>query len=124
MELTWYRADTSFASHDKVLALVGTYGAKGKQAGFVYHCALGHAVGHGTDGTIKRTSLPWLHGNAGDAAVLVQAGLWEACEEGWRIVNFGNRQVVGAAQQVIHDTKSAAGKKGAKARWDGDSDDE
>lgn len=120
MELTWFRADTAFASHDKVLALVEKHGTKGKQAGFVYLCALGHAVGHSSDGVIKRTSLRWVHGTAGDAALLVLEGFWEPCDEGWRIKNFGTRQVVGAAQQVIHDSKSAAGKKGADARWHGD----
>lgn len=117
MELTWYRADTSFASHDKVLELVETYGEKGKAAGFVYQCALGHAVGHGTDGLVKRTSLRAMHGKPADAAILVASDLWEEADGGWRIRNFGNRQVVGAAQQVIHDSKSAAGKKGAEKRW-------
>lgn len=123
MELTWYRSDTSFASHDKVLELIENYGVKGKAAGFVYLCALGHSVGHGTDGLVKRTSLRALHGNAGDAALLVKAGFWEPVEMGWHIVNFGTRQVVGAAQQVIHDSKSAAGKKGSDVRW-GDGKDE
>lgn len=123
MELTWYRSDTSFASHDKVLELIETYGPKGKAAGFVYLCALGHSVGHGTDGLVKRTSLRALHGTPGDAALLVAAGFWEACDSGWHIVNYGTRQVVGAAQQVIHDSKSAAGTKGAQARW-GDGKDE
>lgn len=117
MELTWFRADTSFASHDKVLELVEIHGPKGKQAGFVYQCALGHSVGHGTDGLIKRTSLRALHGTPGDAAILVQADMWEVVPNGWHIKNFGTRQVVGAAQQVISEQKSAAGKKGAKERW-------
>lgn len=120
MELPWYRADTSFYGHDKVLALVEEFGAKGKQAGFVYQCALGHAVGYQTDGTIRRTSLRSIHGTPGDAAVLVKAGFWEEIDGGWRIVNFGTRQVLGAAQQVAHDAKSKAGKKGADARWSPD----
>lgn len=120
MELPWYRADTSFATHDKVLELVETYGSKGKQAGFVYQCALGHSVGHGTEGKVKRTSLKGVHGTPGDAAILVAVGLWEPIDNGWRIVNFGTRQVVGAAQQIISESKSAAGKKGAEARWNSD----
>jgi hypothetical protein len=120
VDLTWFRADTSFASHDKITALVETYGQKGKQAGFVYLCALGHAVGHGTDGEIKKTSLKWVHGTPADAAVLVDAELWEPIATGWRIRNFGTRQVVGAAQQVMHESKAAAGKKGAEKRWGDD----
>ena len=118
MELMWYRADTSFATHDKVMELVETYGAKGKQAGFVYQCALGHSVGHGTDGKVKRTSLRAVHGTAGDASLLVTVGLWEVHENGWRIVNFGTKQVVGAAQQVISEARAAAGKKGGEAKRD------
>ena len=117
MDLPWYRADTSFASHDKVLELVEVYGMKGKAAGFVYHCALAHAVGHATDGLVKKTSLRGIHGTPGDAEILVNIGLWEAAEGGWRIKNFGTRQVVGAAQQIVSEQKSAAGKKGAEARW-------
>jgi hypothetical protein len=117
MDLTWFRADTSLASHDKVIALVETHGTRGKQAGFVYFCALGHAVGHSTDGVIKRTSLKWVHGTSADAALLVAGDLWEVVENGWRIRNFGTRQVVGAAQQAMHDAKSSAGKKGAEKRW-------
>lgn len=118
MELTWYRADTSFASHDKVLALIETYGAKGKAAGFVYQCALGHSVGHATDGLVKRTSLRAMHGTAGDAAILVAADLWEVIDGGWRIKNFGSRQVVGAAQQVIREEAAANGKRGGEAKRD------
>ena len=120
MELSWYRADTSFASHDKVLELVEVYGQKGKAAGFVYQCMIGLSVGHGGDGMIKKTSLRAAHGTPGDAGILVAVGLWEPIDTGWRIVNFGTRQVVGAAQQVISESKSAAGKKGAEARWKDD----
>jgi hypothetical protein len=122
MDLTWYRADTSFASHDKILELVETYGDKGRQAGFVYLCALGHSVGHGTDGLVKTTTLRAIHGKRADAHVLVSVGLWDECDGGWVVHNFGTRQVVGAAQQVIAEAKAAAGRKGAASRW-GDSDD-
>lgn len=117
MELSWYRADTSFATHDKILELVEVYGAKGKAAGFVYMCALGHSVGHGTDGIVKKTSLKVIHGTPGDAAILVTVGLWEAVEGGWVIRNFGSRQVVGAMQQAIRESMSEAGKKAAEKRW-------
>lgn len=118
MELTWFRADTAFASHDKVLALVEKHGTKGKQAGFVYLCALGHAVGHGSDGVIKRTSLRWVHGTPGDASLLVLEGFWEPFEEGWRIKNFGTRQVIGAAQQAISDSRREAGRRGGESKRD------
>ncbi|GAA4176429.1 hypothetical protein [Gryllotalpicola koreensis] len=114
--LPWFRADTNFPTHDKVLDLVGL-GAKGKAAAFVYFCSLAHAVGQGTDGLIKKATLPFVHGTAADARLLVDARLWIVVEGGWQIKNFGTRQVVGAEAQAIHEVKSAAGKKGAEERW-------
>lgn len=117
MGLPWIRMDTNFAANDKVTDLVDEHGGKGKQAGFVYLCALGYAGAHETDGLIKRSALKFCHGTPGDAALLVTAGLWEPDEAGWRIKNYGTRNVIGAAQQVISEAKSEAGKKGAAARW-------
>lgn len=120
MGLPWYRKDTNFHTHDKVLDLVA-HGAKGKAAGFVYDCSLGYAVGNGNDGLVKRSALPFVHGTTADARLLVEVGLWEEVESGWQIKNFGTRQVVGASQQVKEDQlradRSEAGKKGAESRW-------
>ena len=120
MGLPWYRKDTNFHTHDKVLDLVA-FGAKGKAAGFVYDCSLGYAVGNGNDGLIKRSALPFVHGTTADARLLVEVGLWQVVESGWQIKNFGTRQVVGASQQVKEDQlradRSEAGKKGAESRW-------
>lgn len=120
MGLPWYRADTNFPTHDKVLDLVA-FGARGKAAGFVYHCALAQATGNGTDGVIKKSALPFVHGTPAEARLLVEVGMWEVIDGGWRIKNFGTRQVVGAVAQVDEDAlraaRSAAGKKGAEGRW-------
>lgn len=117
MGLPWIRMDTNVAANDKIADLVDTHGGKGKQAGFVYLCALGYAGAHETDGLIKRSALKFVHGTSSDANLLVAAGLWDQEDTGWRIRNYGTRQVVGAAQQAISDLRSEAGKKGAAARW-------
>ncbi|GGG04345.1 hypothetical protein GCM10007304_18070 [Rhodococcoides trifolii] len=117
MGLPWVRLDTNINTHDKVLTLLDG-GSKGKQAGFVYCMSIAYAAGHGTDGVIKRAALPFIHGTQADAKLLVMAELWECVEGGYRIKNWGNRNVVGATQQVLSDIRSEAGKKGAQARWD------
>lgn len=118
MGLPWARMDTNLPSHDKVLELLETAGAaKGKAAGFVYQNSLLYAAGHGTDGIIKRSVLPFIHATKADANLLVQVGLWECVEGGYRIKNYGTRNAVGFAQQALSDKRSEAGKKGADARW-------
>lgn len=117
MGLPWARFDTNFPTHDKVIELVGS-SPKGKAAGFVYACAMAHSVGNGTDGVIKKAALPFVHGTPADAKLLVAVGLWEVIPSvGWRIKNYGTRQAVGLAQQALHETRSAAGRKGAQATW-------
>jgi len=120
MGLPWFRADTNFPTHDKILDLVGN-GSKGKAAGFVYFAALAQQVGNGGDGTIKRAALPFIHGTAADASLLVDSDLWEFSDGIWRVRNFGTRQVVGASQQVLAEEisakRSAAGKNGSEERW-------
>lgn len=118
MGLPWARADTNLPTHDKILELIDTAGpAKGKAAAFVYVASFLYSVGHETDGVIKRSALPFIHATKADANLLVQVGLWECVEGGYRIRNFGNRNVAGFAQQALSDIRSAAGKKGADARW-------
>lgn len=116
MGLPWVRLDTNISTHDKILTLLDK-GAKGKQAGFVYTMSIAHAAGHGTDGMIRKSVLPFIHATQGDANLLVMADLWECAEGGYRIKNWGNRNVVGAAQQALSEARSRAGAKGAESRW-------
>lgn len=114
--LPWARLDSNLPSHDKILELVGV-GARGKAAAFVYVCGLAYAVGQGTDGLIRRAALPFIHGTAGDARLLVEARLWVPVDGGWQIVNFGTRQAVGMSAQVDQAARSEAARKSANARW-------
>ncbi|RYE43670.1 MAG: hypothetical protein EOP24_27480 [Hyphomicrobiales bacterium] len=117
MNLAWARTDTNFPTHDKVLDLLGA-SPKGKAAAFVYVCSYLYAAGNGTDGIIKKAVLPFIHCTPNDAKLLVAAGFWEVEPSvGYRIKNYGTRQAVGFAQQALHDVRSAAGKKGADAKW-------
>lgn len=122
-QLPWFRADSNSQAHDKFIDLAGL-GAKGKSAGFVYWMSLSYSAGQGTGGVIKRGALPFIHGTPADARILVEARLWEATDTGWKIKNYGTRNVVGMMQQSIADSMRAAqaegGKKGAERRWGSD----
>jgi hypothetical protein len=116
--LPWARTDTTLPTHDKVLELLEAAGpARGKAAAFVYICSYLYSAAHETDGVIKRSALPFIHATKADANVLVQQGFWKCVPGGYRIVNYGSRQAVGFAQQALSDTRAAAGRKGAEARW-------
>lgn len=115
MGLPWFRADTNLPTHDKILELVGK-SPKGRSAGFVYFCSLAYSAGHETSGVIKRAALPFVHGTPSDAQLLSEVRLWEVIEGGWRIRNWGTRQLVGAESQAIHDTAVEAGRKGGQQK--------
>lgn len=119
MTLPWFRADTNLPTHDKITELVAS-SPKGKGAAFVYFCSIAQANANGSDGLIKRGSLPFIHGTPADATLLVAADLWETEGTGWRIRNFGTRNLVGASEQVKADeisaARSAAGRAGAEVR--------
>lgn len=115
--LPWARSDTNLPTHDKIIDLLGV-GPKGKGAAFVYVCSYLRSVGNGTDGLIKKAELPFIHCTPAEAKLLVISGLWEATSGGnFQIKGYGTRQSVGFAQQALHEERSAAGKKGAAAKW-------
>jgi hypothetical protein len=116
MGLPWIRFDTNMPMHDKVITLAG-YGDKGLAAAFVYVASLAYAGANATDGYIPRGALPFVHGKPAHVRLLLEVRLWEQADKGWRIRNYGDRNVVGTVQQVISEGLSEAGKKGAAARW-------
>ena len=116
MALPWFRADTNLPTHDKILDLLGR-SPKGKGAAFVYVCSLAYAAGHETNGYIARAALPFVHGTPAEARLLAESRLWDVVEGGWQIRNWGNRQLVGAESQALHEKAVEAGKKGADKRW-------
>lgn len=114
--LPWIRLDTNVHTHDKMFALA-EYGDKGLAAAFVYVASLAYSGANGSDGIIPRRALPFLHGTQKHAKLLVEVQLWDQFGTGWVVHNYGTRNVVGAIQQVISESFSEAGKKGAAARW-------
>ncbi len=82
--MPWLRLDDDFISNAKLLAV-------GKDAKLLYFWSLGYAARELTDGLVKRHLLPILAVMAGAddpenaAGELVDAGLWEDCEDDYRI---------------------------------------
>lgn len=117
MGLPWIRLDTNLPMHDKIIELAG-HGDRGLAAAFVYVSSLAYSGANTTDGFIAKGALPFIHGKTAHAKLLVAVRLWEPLEpRGWSIRNYGDRNLVGAAQQAINEALSEAGKKGAAARW-------
>lgn len=129
MGLPWFRMDSNFHTHEKILDLIDTHGAKGMAAAFVYLAAIGHAQGHideenpSQNGLIRRGAIKFVHGTAAHARLLVEADLFVDDPDGWRIKNFNKRNGVGMAAQAAEVEKRAAqvagGQKGAEKRWVG-----
>ena len=119
MTLPWIRLDTNLPTHDKIITLAGA-GDKGLAAAFVYVSSLAHSGGHDTSGFIAKGALPFVHAKPAHTRLLVEARLWEYAEGGYRIVNWGDRNLTGASQQVVSEERAKAGRKGADKRWQTD----
>ena len=119
MGLPWVRLDSNIASHDKILALIGDPSKAKWQAMASYFCALGWSGGNGTDGMVPKSVLPFIHGTAGTARLLVKYGLWVEAVGGYRIRNFEERQQSSDVAQSIHEAKKRASRKGNCVKYHG-----
>lgn len=108
--LPWVRLDSSIASHDKTLALLSDPSPRRWQAITCYMFALGWSGEHGTNGHIPTAALPFIHGTAATAALLLKYGFWEPDENGWRIRNYIERQELAEVTEL----KRAAQRRSAK----------
>lgn len=119
MGLPWVRLDTTIASHDKILDLIGR--RNGHRAAFVYVCSLAYAGGNGTDGHIPFAALPFIHATKTDAHALVEVGLWTPTPCGWSIRNYGDRQQLSAVSDAIRAGQRRGALKANCTRWHGPS---
>lgn len=72
--LPWVRLDTTLPDHPKVLELLD--GRDGFRGFTVYVCSVAYSGRHGTDGVLRRSALPAVHGRLADARRLVEVDLW------------------------------------------------
>ena len=87
--MTWIKLDTRIRSHPKLDAI-------SFRSRWVFVCSLCYAADYRTDGWIPRRALTHIVPDAKRphtaAKQLVQAGLWEEVEGGWRIHDYGDYQ--------------------------------
>ena len=117
MSLPWVRFDTSFPKHDKIVELIEARG--GREAGFVYVCALAYCGDVESDGVIPFGALPFVHGRKSDAKLLVDHGLWKPHPRGWEVVNWLERQPSADILRQARSDRSVAGRKANCIRWHG-----
>lgn len=115
--LPWVRIDSDLAQNPKIAELAAEHGQRGLAAAFVFVCSIGHAAAHNTDGEIRKAVLPFIHGNAALARLLVEARLWVATETGWAIAGYADHQPTKAAREADAAARSEAARKAANARW-------
>lgn len=119
MALPWVRLDSSIASHDKILALLDDRSPNKWQAATSYMFALGWSGEHGTDGRIPLSALPFIHGTAATARLLVKHGLWDELDSGYNIHNFAERQELKIVSESKRAAAATAGRKANCVRWHG-----
>lgn len=117
--LPWFRMDCNVGGHDKVLALLSDADENRFRAFTSYVCGTGWSVVHETDGLVPPAALPFIHGTAETAKLLVAYGLWE--DDGgsgsWRIHNFAKYQPTRMQNAATRRAQSEGGKKGNAKRW-------
>jgi len=83
----------------------------------VHFTAMCHCSEHLTDGAITEPALRAFHPRAAKAAAeLVEVGLWERTDTGWRIPGYLDDQRSAAEVERIKEQKRKAGRKGGEAK--------
>ena len=97
--MAWFKVDDHLYSHPKWLSL-----PKGSRA--LWTTAGSWCAGQLLDGYIPAAVLPTLDGNRREATALVEVGLWEVADDGWRFHDWAEYQPTRAA--VIDRRKKSA----------------
>jgi hypothetical protein len=84
-EITWFKVDDGFWSHEKVVELSA-------EAGWLWTRAGSYCAHQLTDGVVKSPILTLLGGSREVAAELVSAGLWDASPGGYRFHDWDKYQ--------------------------------
>lgn len=94
--MAWFKVDDKLPTHPKAL------NAGLKSMGLWAMCGA-WAMSQETDGFIPRSAVTMLGGTRNDAARLVNAGLWDVVEDGWRFHDWAEYQPTAASLRAKRD---------------------
>lgn len=117
MNLPWFRMDSNWFTHDKVLDLLADPSPKRAEAVVSWVASVGWSAGHGTDGRIPASALRHIHGSKQTADLLVKYRLWEPATGAWQIHNFQKYQQLSDQVFLVRQEKSKSGAYGGHVRW-------
>lgn len=110
--MSWAKIDDQFPDHPKILAV-------GPLAAWLFVCGLCYCARLLTDGFIPRGQIRRLADvdNAPELADrLVECGLWEVCEGGWRIHDYLDYNPSRERTLATREARASAGSKGGKQK--------
>lgn len=119
MALPWVRFDTNMPTHDKILALASDPSPKRYQALASYMFSIQWSGGHGTNGRVPTAALPFVHGTAATARLLVKHDLWIERTAAWEIKNFAEYQLLDEVAEEAKKGMRRGSAKGNCRRWHG-----
>jgi hypothetical protein len=109
----WIKLYVNFRTHSKGIQ-VGPLGRD------LFICSLAWSAEYLTDGQIPAHVLPFLAPGLKQpqraAVALVEAGLWETTDTGWRIHEYEMYQQSKAEVEDLHDVRAEAGRRSAAKR--------
>jgi hypothetical protein len=110
--VSWIRLDDQFVDHPKIVGLSDS-------AFRLYIGGISYASRQLTDGILKRAVIKTLVGiryPVKAARELVNAGLWEVCDDGWRIHDYLDYQPSAAEIKEKRRKRAASGARGGRQK--------
>ncbi|MGW9541953.1 hypothetical protein ACWHA6_36320 [Streptomyces anthocyanicus] len=108
--MAWGKVDDRLHSHIK-------WRRSSKGARALWTTALSWCSEHPSDGVIPTDMLGYLDGTRSEAQTLVNVGLWDQVEGGWRFHEWEERNPDGDSARAAVDAKRSGAKRGNHERW-------
>lgn len=115
--MSWAKLDDRFHENRKIKRAWRRFpAALGLHVMAITYCA-GHATDGFVDAEFVEEKMPRERDFARAVEVLVDAGLWEAVEDGWVIHDFLDYNPSRSDREKQHQAKVEAGRRGGRAKW-------